>query len=116
MRDFTFIYSGKKLSAGQARLASWIAENGRKRPHDLKQAIAKVGRGTGKTFTSASAYAYLHALDKTLKIFVMAGSFEQGMYLYDYYSEFLRNEDLFQPDCFFERPTRKATSLWMVGS
>ena len=71
VRYFTRAYGGFKLSEGQAKLAGWIARYPHGQPDGmLRQAICKVHRGGGKTLSASSAYAYLHALDKTWKILV----------------------------------------------
>jgi len=97
------------LNRGQLALADYITSprNG----IELRQAICKVARGAGKTWAVATAYAYLHATDRTWKIFVHSGSFEQARYLYAYYAKFLRDPLLFPEDCFEGEPTRSLTAF-----
>jgi hypothetical protein len=110
--EFAKLYGGIELSPGQLRFGQWITQypTGPKDPI-LRQAIAKVSRGGGKTISAGTAFAYLHSIDRTWKIFCHSGSFEQARYLYGYYEPYIRDPDLFPPDCFKGEPTRSLTAF-----
>ena len=99
--NFARLYGKIELSPGQEEFARWITKYPKGDPSgELRKAIAKVGRGGGKTITAATAFAFLHALDKTWKISIHSGAFEQARHLYAYYERYLKFPELFPPDCF----------------
>jgi hypothetical protein len=100
-------YGDMHLSLGQLRLLNAICS----RDPKYSQIIVKTPRGGGKTKIAAMAFAWLLLTDRTWRIFVHSGSFEQARYLYGYFKPLVTNPELFPPDWLEHEPTRRATEF-----
>jgi hypothetical protein len=92
------LYAGISLSPGQKTFTNAVAELNT----SLKQHVAMVLRGGGKSMCAGIGCASAHRQDPSLRIFVLAGSFWQAKRLYRYYRKLILN-----PQCFPQE--------WIIG-
>jgi hypothetical protein len=106
------LYRSINLSPGQTKFVQSVAELNT----GLKQHVAKVLRGGGKSMCAGIGCASAHRQDPTLRIFVLAGSFWQAKRLYRHYMPLVTNPQFFPQEWIIGEPSQSLTQFVQGGS
>jgi hypothetical protein len=105
------LYAGIHLNVGQTKFIGAVAELNT----GLKQHVAKVMRGGGKSMCAGYGCAIAHRQDPSLRIFALAGSFWQAKRLYRHYRRFVLNPQIFPEEWIIGKSTQSMTEFVQGG-